>query len=145
MTDANESSVMYIPHTTSVRTADDDNKVKLRKVRRLISNYKQMKPGVDKDAYGNMVAKFISRDSIVELLMDTGEWDKIPTELKRKYKSKTDKRAHKLGKHLGLKRKIFPKSASKESAINDTTQLDLLSSSVENSLYSFLETMNSLD
>lgn len=136
---------MVIPYTASVRTEDDSNKSLLRKVRRLISDYKQMKPGVDKDAYGNMVAKFISNDIIVELLMDTGEWDKIPTELKRKYKSKTGKRARKLGRQLKLKRMIFPKSASKESAIADTEQLDLLSSSVEDSLYSFLETMNSLD
>lgn len=105
-----------------------------------------MKPGVDKDAYGNRVARVLAVDNVVELLMDSGEWDKIPTELKRKYNSKTDKRAHHLGKRLALKRKVFPKLAAKESAFDvDVERLDLLHSSVENSLYSFLETINSLD
>ena len=105
-----------------------------------------MKPGEDKDAYGTMVAKFISSDHIVELLMDKGEWDKIPTELKRKYNSKTNKRARKLGKIEKFKKRVSPKSFAKESALSwDDERLDLMSNSVENSMFSFLETMDSLN
>lgn len=112
----------------------------------MISNYEHLEPGVDKDAYGNAVARFISTDTVAELLMDSGEWYLIPEELKRKYNSKTNKRAHALGRGLALKRKLSPKSVAKESISDvDVERLDLLHSSVENSLYSFLETINSLD
>lgn len=112
----------------------------------MILNYEHLEPGVDKDAYGNTVARFISTDTVAELLMDNGEWYLIPEELKRKYNSKTNKRAHALGRGLALKRKLSPKSVAKESISDvDVERLDLLHSSVENSLYSFLETINSLD
>ena len=93
-----------------------------------------------------MVAKFISSDHIVELLMEKGEWDKIPTELKRKYNSKTNKRARKLGKIEKFKKRVSPKSFAKESTLSwDDERLDLMSNSVENSMFSFWETMDSLN
>ena len=112
----------------------------------MISDYERMKPGDDKDAYGTMVAKALSSDHVVELLMESGEWDLIPTELKRKYNSKTNKRAHNLGKVEKFKKKVSPKSFAKESALSwDDERLDLMSNSVENSMFSFLGTMDSLN